>query len=152
MFRGINTVSVDAKNRIALPSKIRDLLRENHINDLVSTLNPWDRCIWLYPLHEWVRIEEKLSTLSDLDTETRRTKQIMRGYASDVSLDSNGRFVISSEMINLSSILDDAIILGQGNKIEIWDSRSWYDERDKWLDSVAGTNKTGNSTLNDLSL
>ncbi len=152
MFRGINTVSVDAKNRIALPSKIRELLRDNHITELVSTLNPWDRCIWLYPLHEWVRIEEKLSTLSDLNSETRRTKQIMRGYASDVSLDGNGRFVISSEMIKLSNIQDDAIILGQGNKIEIWDSQNWYGERDKWLDSVAEPNRTNNSTLSDLSL
>ena len=49
MFRGINTVSVDAKNRLALPSKIREILRDNQINDLVMTLNPWDRSIWLYP-------------------------------------------------------------------------------------------------------
>ena len=43
MFRGINTVSVDAKNRLTLPSKIREILRDNQINDLVMTLNPWDR-------------------------------------------------------------------------------------------------------------
>ena len=98
MFRGINTVSVDAKNRIALPSKIREILRDNQINDLVMTLNPWDRNIWLYPLYEWIRIEEKLSSLNDLNTETRRTKQIMRGYATDVSLDNNGRFVISTSV------------------------------------------------------
>lgn len=152
MFRGINTVSVDAKNRIALPSKIRDVLRDNQIFELVLTLNPWDRSVWIYPLHEWVRIEDKLSSLSDLDTETRRTKQIMRGYASDVSLDGNGRFVISSEMIKLSNIQKDAIILGQGNKIEVWDSETWYRERDKWLDNVAGSKRTGNSSLSDLSL
>ncbi len=152
MFRGINTVSVDAKNRLTLPSKIREILRDNQINDLVMTLNPWDRNIWLYPLHEWIRIEEKLSSLNDINTETRRTKQIMRGYATDVCLDNNGRFVISTEMIKLSKILDDAVVLGQGNKIEIWDSLRWCEERDKWLEDVAESGKEGSSSLSDLSL
>ena len=152
MFRGINTVSVDAKNRLALPSKTREILRDNQINDLVMTLNPWDRSIWLYPLHEWVRIEEKLSSLNDLNTVTRRTKQIMRGYATDVSLDANGRFVISTEMIKLSKISDDAVVLGQGNKIEIWDSQRWSEERDKWLEGITGSDREDNSSLSDLSL
>lgn len=152
MFRGINTVSVDAKNRLALPSKTREILRDNQINDLVMTLNPWDRSIWLYPLHEWVRIEEKLSSLNDLNTGTRRTKQIMRGYATDVSLDANGRFVISTEMIKLSKISDDAVVLGQGNKIEIWDSQRWSEERDKWLEGITGSDREDNSSLSDLSL
>jgi len=152
MFRGINTVSVDAKNRLALPSKIREILRDNQINELVMTLNPWDRSIWLYPLHEWIRIEEKLSSLNDLNTGTRRTKQIMRGYATDVSLDTNGRFVISTEMIKLSEISDDAVVLGQGNKIEIWDSQRWCEERDKWLEDITGSDREDNSSLSDLSL
>ena len=76
----------------------------------------------------------------------------MRGYATDVSLDNNGRFVISTEMMKLSKILDDAVILGQGNKIEIWDSLRWCEERDKWLEDVAGSDKEGSSSLSDLSL
>ena len=98
MFRGIHTVTVDSKGRFAVPSKVRDLLLKEQVVELVITLNPWDRSLWLYPLLEWERIETVLSTLSDFDRQTRRTKQIMRGYASDCSLDPQGRILLSQEL------------------------------------------------------
>ena len=53
MFRGLNTVSVDAKGRLAIPARFRDNLARLDSSDLVLTLNPWDRSLWLYPLAEW---------------------------------------------------------------------------------------------------
>ena len=142
MFRGIHKVTVDSKGRFAVPSKIRDLLKREQVIDLVSTLNPWDRALWIYPLLEWERIENVLSTLSDFDKQTRRTKQIMRGYASDCLLDPQGRVLLSKEIRSLTGINKDSILLGQGNKLEVWDSSNWKDERDSWLDSVGAVSYT----------
>ena len=60
MFRGLNTVNLDAKGRLAIPARQRDVLARLGIAQLVVTLNPWDRNLWLYPLAEWELIEEKL--------------------------------------------------------------------------------------------
>ena len=152
MFRGIHKVSVDSKGRFAVPTKVRDLLSREGVIDLVMTLNPWDRALWLYPLLEWERIETVLSQISDFDKKGRRTKQIMRGYATDCRLDSHGRILLSQEIRSLTGIEKETVLLGQDNKIEIWDSYTWAEERDSWLESVGEETDSVSSTLSSLSL
>ena len=152
MFRGIHKVTVDSKGRFAVPSKIRELLHREQVADLVLTVNPWDRALWIYPLLEWERIENVLSKLSDFDKQTRRTKQIMRGYASDCLLDSQGRILLSQEIRVLTGIEKETILLGQGNKLEVWDSSAWKEERDSWLESVGDDSAKASTGLDSLSL
>ena len=152
MFRGIHKVTVDSKGRFAVPTKIRDLLNKEQVVDLVLTLNPWDRALWVYPLLEWERIEEVLSSLSDFDKQTRRTKQIMRGYASDCTLDPQGRILLSQEIRTLTGITKESVLLGQGNKLELWDSAVWSEERDSWLDYVENADSLNSTGLDSLSL
>ena len=152
MFRGIHKVTVDSKGRFAVPTKIRDLLNKEQVVDLVLTLNPWDRALWVYPLLEWERIEGVLSSLSDFDKQTRRTKQIMRGYASDCTLDPQGRILLSQEIRTLTGVTKESVLLGQGNKLEIWDSAFWSEERDSWLDYVENADSLNSTGLDSLSL
>ena len=91
MFRGFSSVSLDSKGRLAIPSRFRERLMGIAGGCLVQTLNPLDRSLWLYPLPEWELIEEKLAELSDFDKQSRRAKQMMRGYATDCQLDTHGR-------------------------------------------------------------
>ena len=152
MFRGLSTISVDDKGRLAIPSRYRDLLAAQSSQDLVITLNPWDRALWLYPLGEWELIEAKLSGLSDLDRHGRRTKQIMRGYATDCSCDAQGRVLLPVELREIAHITKQVTVLGQGNKFEIWDMASWQAERDQWLRDVADGADTSSAALESLSL
>ena len=152
MFRGIHKVTVDSKGRFAVPTKIRDLLTKEQVLDLVLTLNPWDRALWIYPLLEWERIEGILTSLSDFDRQTRRTKQIMRGYASDCNLDPQGRILLPQEIRTLTGIGKESVLLGQGNKLEIWDSTVWREERDSWLESVENADSHMSNGLESLSL
>ena len=152
MFRGIHKVTVDSKGRFAVPTKIRDLLNRKQVFDLVLTLNPWDRALWVYPLLEWERIEGVLTSLSDFDKQTRRTKQIMRGYASDCNLDPQGRILLPQEIRTLICLGKESVLLGQGNKLEIWDSTVWKEERDSWLDSVENADPLKSNGLDSLSL
>ena len=98
MFRGFSTVSIDIKGRLAVPSRFRERLTTVAGGCLIQTLSPLDRTIWLYPITEWEVIENKLAALSDFDKQSRRAKQMMRGYATDCQLDTQGRILLSQEL------------------------------------------------------
>lgn len=152
MFRGFNTISLDTKGRIAVPSRYRELISVQSENQLVITLNPLDRSLWLYPLSEWEVIEDKLATLSDFDKQSRRTKQMMRGYASDCQLDGQGRILVPKELRSYAELQKQAVILGQGNKFEIWNEQAWAAQRDEWLESVGDESVPTPDSLQELSL
>ncbi len=153
MYRGCSKISIDSKGRLAVPSRYRALILEQAQNNLVITLNPLDRSLYLYPLPEWEIIEDKLAALSDFDKQSRRTKQMMRGYANDCQLDSQGRILIPKELRGHAELSRQAIILGQGNKFEIWNEKTWEKQRDDWLESVGDESTTSSSdSLRSLSL
>ena len=152
MFRGLTTVNLDVKGRLAVPVRFREQLTALDSSALVLTLNPWDRALWLYPLPEWQLIETKLSALSDFDKQSRRTKQMMRGYATDVACDGQGRILLSTELREIAALDKQVVLLGQGNKIEIWDAARWREERDEWLEDVGADDSTPSSALETLAL
>ena len=153
MYRGCSKISIDSKGRLAVPSRYRALILEQAQNNLVITLNPLDRSLYLYPLPEWEIIEDKLAALSDFDKQSRRTKQMMRGYANDCQLDSQGRILIPKELRGHAELSRQAIILGQGNKFEIWNEKTWETQRDDWLESVGDESTSSSSdSLRSLSL
>jgi len=152
VFRGFNKNSIDSKGRLAIPSRYRDLIAVQAENNLVITLNPLDRSLWLYPQPEWDVIEDKLATLSDFEKQSRRTKQMMRGYASDCQLDSQGRILIPKELRAYAELNKQAVILGQGNKFEIWNETAWEAQRDEWLESVDDDSVPTPESLQSLSL
>lgn len=152
MFRGFSSVSLDSKGRLAIPSRFRERLMEIAGGCLVQTLNPLDRSLWLYPLPEWDLIEEKLAELSDFDRQSRRAKQMMRGYASDCQLDSHGRILVPAELRDYAQLDKQVIILGQGNKFEIWNRGNWEEQRDHWLGMVGDEEGTPAEALQSLSL
>ena len=152
LFRGFNKISIDNKGRLAVPSRYRELISVQAENSLVITLNPLDRSLWLYPLPEWDVIEDKLASLSDFDKQSRRTKQMMRGYATDCQLDSQGRILIPKELRSYADLTKQAVILGQGNKFEIWNEQAWEAQRDEWLQTVGDDSLSTPESLQSLSL
>lgn len=152
MFRGCNSISVDNKGRLAVPSKYRERLACLANGNLVLTLNPLDRSLWLYPLNEWELIETKLGALSDFDRLGRRAKQMMRGYASDCQMDGQGRILIPQELRTYAGLEKQVVILGQGNKFEIWDEQSWNRLREEWLEDIGTESGEPSEALKSLSL
>ena len=152
MFRGFSTVSIDNKGRLAVPSRFRERLVGLADGRLVQTLSPLDRALWLYPLPEWDAIENKLAALSDFDRQSRRAKQMMRGYATDSELDAQGRILIPQVLREYAALHRQAVVLGQGNKFEIWDLRTWQEQRDAWLEQVGREAGDPPDALKSLSL
>jgi len=152
LFRGCSTLSVDNKGRLAIPSRYRERLLAVTEGNLVLTLNPLDRSLWLYPLSEWSLIEAKLAALSDFDRQGRRAKQMMRGYATDCLLDRSGRILLPLELREYAAIGKQAVFLGQGNKFEIWDAQVWNKLREDWLQEIGKDRADTSDALKTLSL
>jgi len=152
VFKGFSTLALDAKGRLSIPARYRERLAAICKDQLILTLNPLDHCLWLYPLQEWEVIETKLMQLSDFDKQSRRTKQIMRGYATECVLDGHGRILLPQELRAFAALERDVVMLGQGNKFEIWSKSAWDRQREEWLGQVEQPDGEAPAALRDLSL
>jgi MraZ protein len=133
MFRGANQVTLDAKGRLAMPTRYRERLVERSNGRLVATVDRADRCLLIYPLPEWEEIELKLRALPTLNPVARRLQRLMIGHAADLELDSSGRILIPPGLREYAGLQRDAMLVGQGNKFELWDEGLWNECREQWL-------------------
>lgn len=132
MFRGVNTLNLDAKGRMALPSKYRDRLMSQGDGQLVVTVDR-DHCLLLYPLPEWEDIERKLVRLPTLNKQVRRLQRLLMGHATECELDSSGRILVPPPLRAFAELDKRIVLIGQGNKFEIWNEDIWTQRRDQWL-------------------
>ena len=133
MFRGINSVNLDAKGRIALPSRYRDQLLKSCSGLLVVTIDINHRCLLLYPRAEWEQIERKIESLPSFDPNSGRVKHLLIGHANDLELDSSGRVLLPQELRLYAALEKHVCLIGQGKKLEIWEQEAWNSQREKWL-------------------
>ncbi|HXQ64486.1 MAG TPA: division/cell wall cluster transcriptional repressor MraZ [Steroidobacteraceae bacterium] len=132
MFRGANQVTLDAKGRMVMPTRYRDRLLERSNGRLVVTIDR-DQCLLLYPLPDWEEIERKLMRLPTLNAQARRMQRLMVGHATDLELDGHGRVLLPAELRTFAGLVRDGVLLGQGNRFELWDEARWTALRDEWL-------------------
>ena len=132
MLRGATKVTLDAKGRLAIPTRYRERLAECCKGQLVVTVDK-DYCLLIYPFPEWEKIEQKLVALPSLHQQARRLQRLMVGYATELDIDGHGRILLPIELREFAGLTKQAILLGQGNKFELWDEDSWNEKRDSWL-------------------
>ena len=120
MFRGATKVTLDAKGRFAIPTRYRERLVARCDGQLVVTVDR-DYCLLIYPLPDWEEIERKLIRLPSLNKQARRLQRLMVGYASELDLDGHGRILLPRELRDFAVLQRQAILIGQGNKSELWD-------------------------------
>ena len=133
MFRGVTTLNLDAKGRMAMPSKYRERLMAQSDGQLVVTVDLSDPCLLLYPLCEWEDIERKLVNLPSLDPAAQKLKRILIGHANDCDLDAAGRVLLPAPLREFAQLDKHVVMIGQGNKFEIWNEQLWNDRREQWL-------------------
>ncbi len=121
---------------MAVPTKYRDRLQSTADGQLVVTLDMSDPCLLIYPVTEWEDIERKLVRLPSLNKQAARLKRLLLGHASEVELDSHGRILLPPALRELVQLEKRIILLGQGNKFEVWNEQTWNDRRDQWLEET----------------
>ena len=152
MFRGINSVNLDAKGRMALPARLREAIGERGDANLVVTIDTRERCLLLYPLTEWEVIQARLESLSNMRRSARLVQRLLIGHATDVELDGNGRLLLPAMLRDFAGLSKKLVLLGQGNKIEIWAEDLWQKRLEEWLDERAGEVLDDSDDFSDLSV
>jgi MraZ protein len=132
MFRGATKVTLDAKGRLAIPTGYREGIAARCAGQLIVTIDK-DYCLLIYPFPDWEEIERKLVRLPSLNKRARRLQRLMVGHATEVSLDGHGRILLSRELREFAHLARTAMLIGQGNKFELWDEETWNLKRDDWL-------------------
>ena len=149
MLRGATKVTLDAKGRLAIPTRYRERIASRCDGHLVVTVDK-DYCLLLYPLPDWEEIERKLMRLPSLDRRARRLQRLMVGHATEVEVDGHGRILLSRELREFAGLGKQAVLLGQGNRFELWDEERWNETRDGWLSE--GDDADLSAQLEDLTL
>jgi len=132
VFRGATKVTLDAKGRMAVPTRYRERLAARCDGQIVVTVDK-DHCLLVYPLPDWEELERKLVRLPSMNKIARELVRIMVGYATEVDMDSHGRILLSHELRDFAELEKNAMLIGQGNKFELWDEQTWKDKTEKWL-------------------
>jgi len=84
-------------------------------------------------LPEWEEIERKLVKLPSFNVQARRLQRLLIGHATEVELDGNGRILLPPLLREFASLDKAVVMIGQGNKFEIWDEAKWNARRAEWL-------------------
>lgn len=132
LFRGATALNLDAKGRLAVPSKHRDVLASESGNRLVVTAHP-HRCLLLYPQPAWEPIEQKIDALPSFDPVASSWKRLLLGHAEELELDGSGRLLMSPVLRELAGLEKQVMLVGQGSHFELWSMEGWRRQMDQAL-------------------
>ena len=112
--------SLDVKGRLILPAKIRE-----DMGDKFIVTKGLDGCLFGFSQNEWTNFEEKLKTLPLTNKNARDFIRFFLSGATECEIDKQGRFLITSNLREYATLEKDAIIIGVGTRIEIWNREKW---------------------------
>ncbi len=124
---------MDSKGRMALPARFREPVIVTAASKLVVTIDMRERCLLMYPLPEWEIVQEKLEGLSNIRPDARLLQRLLIGHATDLELDGSGRMLLPTMLREYASLTKGLVLVGQGNKIEIWADAAWKSRMQDWL-------------------
>ena len=124
MFQGATQINLDAKGRMAVPTRTRDPLTQGGTVKLVLTAHP-DGCLLLYPAPAWEPIRAQVMSVPSLDRQFSVWKRLLVGFAQDVEVDAAGRLLVPPELRDFARITRQVMFVGQGSHYEIWDLELW---------------------------
>jgi len=121
VFQGASSVSLDAKGRLSVPTRHRDVLAATAGNQLTITRHPHG-CLMIFPRPEWEKFRERIGALP---MSAQWWKRIFMGNAMDVELDGTGRVLVSPELRAAAGIEKEVMLLGMGHHFELWDKATY---------------------------
>jgi len=132
MFIGEYHHTIDEKGRIIIPAKFREELGNNFI-----ITRGIENCLFVYSEENWAKITNKLNSLPFTKKDARTFNRFFMSGATDVELDKQGRVNISKPLIDYASLIKDCVIIGTGDRLEVWSQESWESFFDSTKDSMS---------------
>lgn len=126
-FHGATVITLDAKGRVALPTRHRDALAAGAgaaPAELVLTAHP-DGCVLLYPMQAWEPVRLAVEKFPSFNTQSSWWKRLLLGYEEHVSADASGRILISPALRMHAKLERELMMVGQGSYFELWDHARW---------------------------
>ncbi|AWI76953.1 cell division/cell wall cluster transcriptional repressor MraZ [Parazoarcus communis] len=136
MFQGAAALSLDAKGRLAIPSRHRDALAVEN-GQVVITAHPHG-CLIVYPVPAWEPIRDKVLSAPSLDPVSAQLKRLLVGFAQDEALDSAGRVLIAPSLRQFARLEKQVWLVGQGSHFELWSDAGWQKQQEAMM-ALAGT-------------
>jgi MraZ protein len=125
VFQGASSLSLDAKGRLSVPTRHRDVLSATAASQLTVTRHPHG-CLMIFPRPAWEQFRERISLMTIKD---QWLKRLFLGNAMDVEMDGTGRILISPELRTATGITRETLLLGMGSHFELWD-RATYEAKE----------------------
>ncbi len=126
MFRGQSDQTIDAKGRIILPARFREILQKKYDNTLIVTKYP-DNCLVAYPVEVWEEYEAELNKLPTGKKEVRAFKRFFISAATECTVDKQGRILIPPALKSFGNFEKDIVIAGSIDHFEIWNKELFYE-------------------------
>lgn len=123
MFRGRFEHSLDAKSRVSIPSKFREVLASHFDERLIIT--NLDDCLWAYPVPEWQKFEERVAALPQFKPAVKAIQRAFVSAATECQIDRQGRILIPPTLRDYAGIERDLVFVGMTRRIEIWSVERW---------------------------
>jgi MraZ protein len=140
-FRGHYEHSLDAKNRLSIPSRFRASFSDG----VVLAKDP-ETCVavWTPATHEAI-IERALGGLNPMGSEYRKLSRFYQGNSFEVELDASGRVTLPPPLLAHAGIEKETVVVGVGDHLEVWGRQRWHQEQES-LDAEIGevTERLGN--------
>ena len=137
LLTGTYSRSLDEKNRLVFPKRIRDLL--NKPETLFITPGP-DQCLWLFSQAEMERLAERLDQSPATDAEVRVFRRFFFGQTEEVGVDRTGRVLVPDRLIQFAGLKREVVLIGVRDHLELWDANRWQQyqhEQSPRFDAVA---------------
>jgi len=156
VFRGVSTINLDAKGRLAIPTRYRAELQESCERQMVVTIAMDERCVgepgclWLYPLPEWEKLELTISKLPTLNKMAGKLRRFLIGNASECEMDAQGRLLLPEKLRKFAGMEKHIVLVGQLNKFEVWNELAW-NEKESELMNVDDASESDLEELSSLS-
>ena len=130
MFFGETAINLDAKGRLAIPTRFRELLDEQCGGRLVLTYSAFDSgALWLYPVEAWERVRDDVMGLSTWDAGHRSLQRRLVGSATPVEPDGSGRILLPQTLRQSAGLEQRVVLLGMGSRFELWNENTLHQTR-----------------------
>ncbi len=133
-FHGAAVVTLDAKGRVAIPTRHRAALLDSG-KALVLTAHP-EGCVLMYPAAEWEPVRARVEAFPSFHPQASWWKRLLLGFEEHVAADGSGRVLLPAALRQHARLERDAMMVGQGRYFELWDSALWSAKLDQ---ALAGT-------------
>ena len=127
MFRGNSEYTLDGKGRLSIPAKFRELLLGKGDERIVITNFTVGgmRCLDVYPIHEWIHLEEEISKKPSFDSRMVILQNYYLGGACECVVDKQGRILIPPSLREYANLKRDVVLVSALGKFRVWDRETW---------------------------